>query len=237
MDKLAIFNVSVIIPAFNEEAIIESSVRMALTILEQHSTDFEIIIVNDGSSDKTREILESKFNHIKGISIIHKAKNEGFGSAIRTGIERSSKEYIFCVPTDSPLTLNLYQLFCSYASKADVLVSFRQKRVGYTPFMLLNSWIYHLTISGLFGMRLKDYNWIHLYNRKIFTNGGITIDSNGIFMLAEILIKAKRKGFTFFEFEVQQTQRLTGIATSAKPSAMFKTFKEVFLFWVSTPKL
>ena len=86
-------------------------------------------------------------------------------------------------------------------------------------------------------MKLKDYNWIHLYNRKIFANKSITIESNGIFMLAEILIKAHRKGFTFFEFEVQQTQRLTGIATSAKPSAMFKTFSEVLLFWVSKPKL
>lgn len=224
------FPVSVIIPAFNEEAIIEASVQKALDVLQRHKADFEIIIVNDGSWDKTKEILEKKFSLTPGISIIHKPKNEGFGSAIRTGISQGKKEFLFCVPVDSPLTDELYVAFSNNARKADVLVSYRRKRIGYSMLMLLNSWIYHLTISLLFGMKLKDYNWIHLYHRKLFDDGGIKIEFNGIFMLAEILIKAKRKGYTFFEFEVEQTQRLTGIATSAKPSSMLKTLLDVVAF-------
>ena len=134
------------------------------------------------------------------------------------------------MPADSPLTPELYRAFSTHAPKADVLVSYRQKRIGYTPLMLFNSWLYHFTISVLFGMRLRDYNWIHLYHRKIFTEGKISIEYKGIFMLAEILIKAKRKDFTFYEFEVQQTQRLTGIATASKPSAMLCTFFDVVSF-------
>jgi glycosyltransferase involved in cell wall biosynthesis len=224
------FSVSVIIPAFNEEAIIETSVNQALQILKCHSADFEVIIVNDCSSDRTREILDSKFSQFKEISIIHKVKNEGFGSAIRTGISNSTKEFLFCVPVDSPLTTDLFLSFRENSNKADVLVSYRKKRLGYSTLMLFNSWLYHLIISILFGLRLKDYNWIHLYNRKIFDQGEIKIDYNGIFMLAEILIKAKQKGYTFYEFEVIQTQRLTGIATSAKPSVVFQTFMDMLVF-------
>lgn len=228
------FEVSVIIPAYNEEAIIETAVRQAYEVLVSHAADFEIIVVNDGSSDNTAAILNACFGNVPAIRIHHKNKNEGFGSAIRTGIALSTKTYFFCVPADSPLTIELYLAFSAHAAKADVLVSYRQQRVGYTPLMLFNSWLYHKTISILFGMHLRDYNWIHLYHRKIFDEGKITIEYNGIFMLAEILIKARRKGFTFYEFEVRQIQRLTGIATAAKPSAMLRTFFDVVSFRLKT---
>jgi hypothetical protein len=71
--------------------------------------------------------------------------------------------------------------------------------------------------------------WIHMYHRKLFEQGEIQIEYNGIFMLAEILIRAHRKGYTFYEFEVKQTQRLTWIATSAKPSTLIQSFFDVGL--------
>jgi glycosyltransferase involved in cell wall biosynthesis len=227
------FSVSVIIPAYNEEATIESAVRQAYAILTNSTADFEIIVVNDGSSDSTAAILNEYFGKVPTIHIHHKNKNEGFGSAIRTGINISTKTYLFCVPADSPLTNELYMAFSNNTAKADVLVSYRQQRIGYTRLMLFNSWLYHKIISLLFGMHLRDYNWIHLYHRKIFDEGKITIEHNGIFMLAEILIKAKRKGFTFYEFEVQQTQRLTGIATASKFLPMLSIAAAVCLFFFS----
>ena len=84
---MSVFSVSVIIPAYNEEAIIESAVRQAYDVLLNHAADFEIIVINDGSSDNTASILDTCFSNTSGIRIYHKNKNEGFGSAIRTGIE------------------------------------------------------------------------------------------------------------------------------------------------------
>lgn len=223
-------SVSIVIPAYNEEAIIKSAVEVAHEILQDAKIDFEIIVVNDGSNDKTENVLRKSFSNTPQIIIQYKKSNEGFGSAVKTGIELSSKQFIFCVPADSPLTTDLFLAFMENIDKADVLVSYRKERVGYSPRMLLNSWVYHFLISNLFNIKLRDYNWIHLYNRKIFDEGKIEIEYKGIFMLAEILIKAKRAGFTFYEFEVEQKERLTGIATASKLVAILKTISEMVHF-------
>jgi len=227
---MAMFSVSVIIPAYNEEAIIQSAVKSALDILAASDADFEIIVVNDGSRDKTGQILDTAFAHAQEIQIYHKPINEGFGSAIRTGVKRAKKDYIFCVPADSPLTMDLYTAFSSHATRADILVSYRRVKLGYSFRRHLNSYVYHKLVSVLFSMNLKDYNWIHMYHRKIFEEGKIEIEYNGIFMLAEILIKANRAGFSFYEFEVEQKERLTGIATASKFTAILKTLGEIISF-------
>lgn len=223
-------SVSVIIPAYNEEAIIKNAVEVAYKILLDAKADFEIIIINDGSQDNTANILNEHFNHRANIAVHHKTLNEGFGSAIRSGVKFSKKQFIFCVPADSPLTIDLYNAFSNHAFKADVLVSYRKQKIGYSLQKHINSWVFHRMVSIMFNMNLRDYNWIHMYNRKIFDEGKIEIEYNGIFMLAEILIKAKRKGYTFFEFEVEQKERLTGIATASKFSAIVKTLLEIISF-------
>lgn len=224
------FSVSVIIPAYNEEAIIKNAVKNALDILVAANIDFEIIIVNDGSSDNTGAILDEFFTGHSNITVYHNPHNEGFGGAIRCGVKLAKKPFIFCVPADSPLTVALYQAFSSNAHKADVLVSYRRAKLGYSVKKHINSYVYHKLVTVLFKMNLRDYNWIHMYNRKIFDEGKIEIEYNGIFMLAEILIKAKRAGFTFFEFEVEQTERLTGIATASRFTAILKTLVDIIGF-------
>ncbi len=228
------FEVSVIIPAYNEEAIIQNAVKQALDILNDSDADFEIIVVNDGSSDQTASILDTYFSRTPGIHIHHKSQNEGFGGAIRTGISLAQKKHLLCVPADSPLTSDLYESFHGHADKADLLISYRRAKVGYSWIKHLNSYVYHQLVSTLYGMRLRDYNWIHMYDRKIFTEGGITIEYDGIFMLAEILIKAKGKGYTFYQFEVEQKQRLTGIATASRPSAIIRTLRDIIFFRIRT---
>ena len=225
--------IAIIIPAYNEEAIIKNAVNAAYSILKTTDVDFEIIVVNDGSSDKTRQILDSNFSGNPEIKVHHKPVNQGFGGAIHTGLEISSKQFIFCVPADSPLTTDLFNSFSSHANKADVLVSYRKEKVGYSLRRHINSWVYHWLISVLFNMNLKDYNWIHMYNRRIFDEGKIKIEYNGIFMLSEILIKARDAGFTFVEFEVEQVERLTGIATASKFSAIVRTLGEIIHYRVA----
>jgi glycosyltransferase involved in cell wall biosynthesis len=224
------FSVSIIIPAYNEEEIIARAVQQAYTILSTKEEAFEIIIVDDGSTDNTAKILMQNFRHYPEISIYHKKTNGGFGSAIRCGIKLSKNKFIFCVPVDSPLTEELYIAFSTNAQKADIIVSYRREKIGYSIGKHINSYVYHKLISILFDLQLQDYNWIHMYHRKIFDEGNITIEYDGIFMLAEVLIKAHRKKFTFFEIEVEQTERLTGIATASKLSAIIKTLLDVFAF-------
>lgn len=225
------YSISLIIPVYNEEGILESSFMKNIEVLNSRNIDFEIIIVNDGSIDNCGIIIE-KLSKLSNVKIAEHPFNMGFGAAIRTGIQSSVKEYIVCVPADSPLNEENFVSFEQNLGKADLLISYRRKRLGYSWWMNLNSIIYHRLISKLFSMNLKDYNWIHLYHRKIFFEGKVTIEYNGIFMLAEVLIKAKNKSYTFIEFPVNQTQRITGDASASKLKNIINTIKDVFHYYL-----
>lgn len=223
-------SISIVTPVFNEEDIIAASVQQNINLLRKYHLDYEIIIVNDGSEDRSLEIISNSFGQMENVIIYHEQVNKGFGAAVRRGISLCKKEKILCVPVDSPLTEDVLEAFLNNLNKADILVSYRIKRLGYSWWMLFNSYMYQKFISLLFGMQLKDYNWMHLYSKKIFEEGKINIEYDGIFMLAEVLIKADRIGYTFAEFPVHQKQRITGVASVSKLSNILKTLKDVVEF-------
>lgn len=220
-------SLSLIIPVFNEEQAIIPAIESNINALNQLLTTFEIIIVNDGSFDNSQTVINSFIKDKINIINIEKDINEGIGSAIRTGIEHAKYDYVFPVPADCPLNEDTLNLFLSKLGNSDVIVGYRPERVGYSLRMKLNSYLFHAIISFLFSVNLKDYNWIHLYKRKIFIQDGIKITSNGIVMLAEVLIKSLRKGLSVTEIEIAQRERLTGEATASKFFILLKTFREI----------
>jgi len=221
---------SIVVPVYNEEAIVINSIEQNISVLDSVNKIYEIIIVNDASRDSSKLLIENNFSNRSCIKIIHHEINSGFGGAVRTGISNASFQYILCVPVDSPLTEETFAKFIEASSKADIIVSYRIARLGYTPRMRLNSWIYHLLIELIFDIHFVDFNWIHLYNRKIFDDGNIEITSKGIFMLVEVLIKATKKGYTFYEIPVDQSERMTGVASASKFSVALKTLMEIVQF-------
>lgn len=222
-------SLSFITPAYNEEEIIVDSVVKTLEAALTTFDDIEYIIVNDGSTDKTKDLVEEAFASHPLIKITHKT-NGGFGSAINTGLSLCSKDYVICVPADSPLDKKTMEKIYSviHLDNPDLIITYRNKRKGYSFLMLTNSYIYHKLVSILFLIWYKDYNWIHVYRRAIFEQ--ISIDSKGIFMLAEIIVKSRNKGFSIKEIEVEQLQRVSGEATMTKPAAIFLTLKEMIKF-------
>lgn len=225
-----ILSVSVIIPVYNEEQIIESSVRTNFNLLTQYNCDFEILIVNDGSRDQSNQIINHCFSEHPNILIFQKAVNEGFGSAVKLGIQLAQKKFILCVPADSPLKAEVLESFIKAAHHADIIVGYRVERLGYSWRMKLNSAAFHFIVKNLFDIHLRDFNWIHMYNRRVFSENGIGITSKGLFMLAEVLISAKRKGYSFYEIPVLQTQRITGVATASMYSTVIMTLKEIIAY-------
>lgn len=224
------FSLSIIIPAYNEEEAIEKSLLKNHSVLSGFKLDYEVIVVDDGSTDKTKEIAEkvvAKIPKFKLYSKIH----EGIGGTIRKGIEQACKDYVIFVVVDSPLTHKILENFINNVHKADILTGYRIERKGYSWRMRLNSNIFHFLISFLFNMSLIDYVWIHMYPRKMFEND-VKIEYKGIFMLAEVLIKANAKGYTFYEFPVEMGERKTGKATAASYKAAFITLFDLIDFFI-----
>ncbi len=216
-------SLTIVTPVYNEEAIVQESINETYNSAKQFFNDIQYIIVNDGSTDSTSEAL-LPFHGKENFTIINK-NNGGFGSAISTGIKYAEKDWIICIPADSPLDIYTANSFFNNTENASIIIGYRKERKGYSLRMKLNSIVFHQVVSGLFKIKLRDYNWIHLYKREIFNN--IEIKSEGLFMLAEVLIKAKNNNIEIFEVEVEQKQRLTGIATASKFSAILQTLREI----------
>ncbi len=224
-------SLSLIIPVYNEEKSVQVAIDSNLKALKKYLTNYELIIVNDGSVDNSQSLINDYIKGKENFITIEKQKNQGIGSAIRVGIEKAKYDYVLPVPVDCPLDDNTLYLFLCNLENVDVLVGYRPKRVGYSLRMKLNSYVFHKLISWLFKINLKDYNWIHLYKRKIFFEEGIKISSNGIMMLAEVLIKSSRKNRSLKEIEIVQRERLTGTATASKLITVIKTIKEIVLLY------
>lgn len=221
-------SLSIVIPAYNEEEIIVSSIQQTFNAVEAAVTDFEIIIVDDCSIDGTRRLIETNMHLWPNARLICKEQNGGFGSAVWAGIKVAAKEYVLCVPADSPMDPETLAPFVNAAPYTDVIASYRVRRVGYTLRMRFNSWAYHKLIYHVFGLKLKDYNWIHLYRKNVFDK--VQYNSLGIFMMAEVLVEAHKQGYRIAEIPVSQKQRMTGIATSAKLSTILFVLKEMYTY-------
>lgn len=224
-------SLSLIVPAYNEEELIEKAVSTNLKILGESGIDFEVIVIDDGSTDNTLNIVEEHFSNHERVFVVSKRLNEGLGSAILKGVEVASKSNITFMPTDSPLSKSVLKSFIENIDCADILIGYRTNRKGYTTRMKFNSKVYHWLISNLYNLNLKDYNWVHLYKKSIFQNGHIEISSKGIFMLAEILIKANWAGHSFYEFPVEYTERESGVPTASSWKAAFKTVRDTLGFY------
>src|SRR5690554_4678026 len=121
------FELSVIIPIYNEELILQESIQNTINTLLYSGIHFEVILVNDGSKDNSQDILEV-FNKYEYVKIVNHDKNYGFGKAIISGINHCILNYILCIPVDSPLNYQDLKLFIDFIDDADILLSYRDKR-------------------------------------------------------------------------------------------------------------
>jgi dolichol-phosphate mannosyltransferase len=224
------FSISIIIPVYNEEDSIAQSVLRNVIVLRDSKCDYEIILVNDGSKDASLSIIRQFFANETYLKIISYPDNGGFGKAVREGIKAATKDYILCVPADSPLNQTIFDKFRLAADRYDMIASYRRERIGYSWRMKLNSSAYHWLLCRLFGTRVRDFNWMHLYSKRIFEEAKFNLYANGIFFLAEIIIQCDRNGYHIGEIEVDQEMRLTGIATASRLSSIIKTLREMFRF-------
>lgn len=220
---------SILIPAYNEEELLASSVELMLAGAAEASEDYELVIVNDGSSDETPRILDrlaAKTSHLRAF---HHERNRGIGGAICTAARQALCDRAIICPVDSPLSAKQLRAFLAASADDTIVVGYRPERVGYLGWQQLGSTVYHTLACTLLRLRLKDINWIHMYPTKLFSE--VEIEFGGIVYLGEVLAKAKRRGYKFVEIEAPMIARIKGVATISKPQTIWRTFWDLWRLW------
>jgi len=219
-------SISVFFPCFNEAESIASLVEKTLGVLNEVSEDFEIIIVNDGSTDETAYIADSLAEKIEQVKVVHHEINSGYGSALQTGFRSATKELVFYTDGDEQFDISELPPLLKQIDGYDIVSCYRINR-NEGAVRKLNAWCWGRLVNFVFGMHLRDIDCaFKLYKRKIFDN--IEMRSTGALIDTEILARATKKGYTVTQTGVKHYPRIAGTSTGAKLSVILRAFKELF---------
>src|ERR1700736_5602268 len=225
-------SISVVLPAYNEEAIIERTVRHVAGVLRAQAHDFEIIVCNDGSRDNTAGVLadlqarEPDLN----LRVVTHDRNRGYGAALASGFDAARKDLIFLTDGDKQFDVTeLNDFLPARAGQTDLVIGWRRKRAD--PFMRkLNALGWKTLVNLLFGYTARDVDCaFKLFRRR--GGEGMTVYARGATFSAEFLIKARRLGFRVKELPVGHFPRTAGSPTGARPDVIVRAFVELFRLW------
>jgi len=223
-------SLTVVIPAYNEEASLEKIVLDTLSVVRDTAERFEIIIVDDGSTDGTRGVAERLVQRHPQVRVVSHEKNLGSGSAIQTGVQHASCEYVIYVPADDQFNLREVDGFLTLTDRADIVIGVRLERTDYSWFRLLSSRVFIALANFLFGFRYKDVNWVHLWRREAFQR--IRPRSKGVFMLEEILVRADRLGYSVAEIDSGYRPRIAGKPKGCSIRSILTAIYEMAQLWI-----
>lgn len=225
-------SLTIVLPAFNEEPIIAEAINSAKKAAERITQDFEIIIVDDGSRDRTPDIIKEVASfepRIRGISF---PSQMGYGKAIAAGIYNAKKEFVFYTDSDAPIDISkeLTQAAGRISESVDAVIGYRINRQD-IPLRRLYSIIYNFMCRILLGIKVRDVNFsCKLFRRKIFDR--FRLYSSSVFIDAEILARLNLHKFKLEEFPATYISRKHGCSNFDSPLYAMGIFVEILIFWM-----
>lgn len=225
---------SVFFPAYNEEANIENTFNKSLPIIKEIAQNWEVIIVNDGSKDKTGEIAKSLArNYPKNVSVVTHNPNRGYGAAFKSGFYSARYAWIAFTDADGQFDFtDLKKLITRQRStNADVVIGYYLGRK--VPFYRIwGSTVWQMAVYLLFGLKVKDIDCgFKLVSKKVIDTIPKLEAERGPFISSEFLVKAKKSGFKIVEEGVRHYERTAGTATGAQLKVIISGLKDLVRLW------
>jgi glycosyltransferase involved in cell wall biosynthesis len=221
---------SIFFPAYNDAGTIASLVITALTTAETLTPDFEVIVINDGSADRTAEILDELARLYPRLKVVHHVKNRGYGGALRTGFATASKEWIFYTDGDGQYDpAEMTVLWERRADDVDLVNGWKISRSD--PFhRIVIGRMYHHTVKILFGLTVRDVDCdFRLLRRAIFDT--VTLEKNSGVICLEMMKKITDAGFAIAEVPVHHYHRTHGTSQFFNFGRIARTAVDVFKLW------
>lgn len=232
MPKL-ISELSVFLPAFNEENYVRSTTKKVRSVLNKISDKWEILIINDGSKDRTGELAKELSSSDRRIKLIEHKVNRGYGAALKSGLYDSKYEWIAFIDIDGQFDFSeIYKLIDKQKeTKADLVIGYYKKRA--VPFYRkLNTFAWQVIVNLLFGLNVRDIDCgFKLISKKVVDKIPKLESERGAFISSEFLIKAKKYGFKIVEVGITHYPRLQGKGTGANLNVIIKSFVDLFKLW------
>ncbi|HCO95195.1 MAG TPA: glycosyltransferase family 2 protein [Phycisphaerales bacterium] len=223
---MVMVSISVFFPCYNEQENVGRTVEKALVVMEKLNADFEVIIVDDGSTDGTGQIADEIAAGNSRVKVVHHKSNLGYGAALQSGFKAATKELVFYTDGDGQFDINEMPALLPLMEQYDIASCYRLNRRD-SAIRKINGWCWTKLVCLLFGLKIHDIDCaFKLYKREIFDN--IELSSTGALIDTEILARAAREGYSITQKGVHHYPRTAGLPSGANPRVILRAFKELF---------
>lgn len=223
---------SIFFPFWNEEENVNTVVEKALEVAPTVAEKWEIILVDDGSSDKTLERAQALAKKHKDIRIISHFPNRGYGAALREGFSNSRYKYIVFTDGDGQFDFSEITKFAEKINEADLVIGYRKKRSDKS--LIKRLFLMTLLKIGdyiMFGISFKDIDCgFKMFRRSAIDEIG-ALRSEGAMITTEILVKAVRKKLKIVQVGVEHFPREHGAQTGANVPVVIRAILESLIIW------
>jgi glycosyltransferase involved in cell wall biosynthesis len=217
--------VSIVLPAYDEEPNIEQAIAEATAAAERLFREHEIVVVDDGSHDRTAALVSAAAERDPRVRLISHPENRGYGEALRTGFLESRLEFVFFTDADLQFDLNELEEFLQYAGTVDVVAGYRLNRQDRLQRRLM-AYAWNLLVRVLFYVPVRDIDCaFKLFDRRVLQE--VHIESVGAMVNTELMVKLGRAGASVVEVGVHHRPRRAGKARGANPQVILTAFREV----------
>jgi glycosyltransferase involved in cell wall biosynthesis len=200
-------------------------VTQALKVLDGLNRDYEIIVVDDGSTDGTGRVVEDLAGRNQRLRLVTHPANLGYGRALRSGFDTATMDLICYTDGDGQFDLSGLPPLLELMDRYDIVSCYRLKRQDPLP-RRIKGWCWSRLICRLFELNIRDVNCgFKLYRREVFAD--MELLSTGALIDAEILARASRRDFRIVQKGVHHLPRTSGLQTGGDWPVMFRAFREL----------
>jgi glycosyltransferase involved in cell wall biosynthesis len=222
-------SVTLFYPMYNEKKSVEPTTRKALQVMSSSADDFEILIIDDGSTDGSEQIADQLAAQDSHIRVIHHQGNKGYGQALRTGWASASKDIVVYTDCDEPVDLWKIPEALALMDSYDLVIGYRLNRwEGWRRFIYSKG--YNALVRLLFGVRARDINFsFKLIRRELLQK--LRLGAGSVFIDGELLAEAARYHPKIHEIPVQYLPRKHGASHFDSIRAATYTLEEIWAYW------
>jgi glycosyltransferase involved in cell wall biosynthesis len=217
--------ISIVLPCLDEEANLPGAVHEALEACERYADDGEVIVVDDGSTDRTRAVATALVERHRRVRLVVHGANRGYGAAVRSGIGAARMPFVLLTDADRQFDLDQLGAFVPLVAEADLVVGYRRHRrdpVG----RRVNGRCWNWLIRRLFRLDVRDVDCaFKLVHHDLL--GRLDLTSQGALISTELLVKARLAGAVLAETGVDHRPRTAGDASGARPRVVLRAFREL----------
>lgn len=222
-------SLSLVLPAYNEQENIRIVVEQALTVLPKYADEFEIIPVNDGSTDRTGAILEDLAREDDRVRPVSYQANKGYGGAVASGFDASRHDYVMFMDADRQFDINDISMLAPFVGDFDIVAGFRMERND-PIHRRINAEIFNIAVRILFGVHLRDLDCAFKILRGDQLRS-LDLISKGALINCEMQAKLRRQGATLVQIGVHHYPRVAGSSTGGSLKVIARAMRDILILW------